>query len=85
MSLYIAIAENKMYECQTIFDHDMKGLRPDEREFGKYHRLSETMIAILERRLANIDQRVETLYNLKIRFLDKRKQKMMNTSNRRND
>lgn len=73
MTLYITIAEVKMRECQFQFDHDILQMRPNQRLTTIDRCLSELMIAIVERRFKNIDERLKYLYNLKLRFLNQKK------------
>ena len=73
MSLYIAVADAKMQECQLNFDKDIVRMRPDHHSTTTYLRLSEAMLEIIERRFKHIEQRHECLYQLKVRLLKKKK------------
>lgn len=69
MELYLTIAEVQMHESQLKFDQGVLQMRlPDQS-------LSPPMIDIIEKRFQNIDERLQHLYNLKIRFLDQQTKK----------
>ena len=73
MELYLNIAEVQMHESRLIFDQDLLQMRsPDQR-------LSPSMIDIIGKRFQNIDERLQHLYNLKIRFLEQQTKKKKQT------
>jgi len=72
MSFYIDIAEVKMQECQMKFDKTIVRMRPDQRSTMNTQRLSPPMLKLVEQRFKNIDERLEHLFNLKIRFLNEK-------------
>ncbi len=76
MALYITIAEAKMHECQLKYDQDIVQMkRLDQRSTMTDQRLSPSMIDITEQRFKIIDERLQYLYNLKIRFLKEQTKK----------
>ncbi len=78
MALYITIAEAKMHECQLKFAQDTVQMRPDQRSTTTETRLSPSMINIVEQRFTIIDERLQYLYTLKIRFLQEQTKKKTN-------
>jgi hypothetical protein len=74
MTLYIAIAEVKMDECQSKFDRDiLLEMTPNPHSMTINQRLNQSMINIIQRRFKNMDERFEYLFNLKKQYLDKKR------------
>lgn len=71
MIIYIKTAEAKFEEYRKIFDTDMAQYKENQRSGPSHKRLTRTMIDIMERRFANINERLICLYQLKIRFFVK--------------
>ena len=71
MALYIASAEAYMDECQIKFDTELAQMKEDQRSGSIERQLSPAMINVLERRLKNLGERLQCLYDLKIRFFVK--------------
>jgi len=61
---YITNAEAQIQEYQLKFDQDIVQMRSPNQP------LSQSMVQLLEQRFKNIDERLEYLYKLKIRFLE---------------
>lgn len=75
MSLYIAIAESRMYERTYDFNRNISQLKYTLCSTNKDEYLNEKINKLIERRFKNIDERLQHLYNLKMRFLHQKTNK----------
>ena len=71
MAVYIATQEGKMNEYRMKFETDMTEMKQDQRRGPTHKKLTQTMVDILERRFRNNNERLISLYKLKMRFFGK--------------
>jgi len=69
--LHIRAAEVKMEACAKNFDVDYKEFYQKQRTDFSEGKFTPAMLNIMEQRFKNIDERLKTLYDLKIRFFIK--------------
>ena len=71
MLVYIAIAETKFNEYQAKFDRAMIEMKKYQDREDFYEKFTQKLLDIMYRRFKNLDERLLSLYNLKVRFFDK--------------
>jgi hypothetical protein len=71
MIIHIAAEEAKENEHRTNFDLKMSQMNELQRSGPPHKKLIRTMLDVLDRRFRNINDRLEQLYKLKIRFFVK--------------
>lgn len=64
MEIYLRMAEVQMRENQMKFDQDISRIKSSDRP------LTLLMVDVIEKRFRTIDERLQHLFNLKIRFLE---------------
>lgn len=71
MLVYMAAAELKANELTEKFDKDMAMMKRSVNDYHTSEKLNEKMLDILNRRLNNLDQRLQTIYKLKLSFFER--------------
>ncbi len=73
ISIHIRTAEVKMEEKEQKFERDMQQFNQNQQcpGFATHEKFTIAMSDALEQRFNNIDERLETFYNLKVRFFVK--------------
>ncbi|CAF1336883.1 unnamed protein product [Rotaria sordida] len=70
MLVYIAVAETKMNETKEKFNKDMADMQDIQHSGPHTKRLTQNMVAIMNRRFQNINERLVNLYKLKLHYFD---------------
>ncbi|CAF1480676.1 unnamed protein product [Adineta steineri] len=70
-TMYIATEQAKADECVKEFDRDYAEMKEIQSTGSLHKRLTPIMLQLLRKRLANINQHLIHLFNLRTRFFDK--------------
>ncbi|UJR12965.1 hypothetical protein I4U23_017139 [Adineta vaga] len=68
LMIYIRTAEAKMEEYTQKFDIEYKQFEKQQRNYLANDRFTDGMCFVMEQRFRNIAERLQTLYDLKVRF-----------------
>lgn len=70
MLVHVTAAELKARQCDDQFHLNVHKMEQTRKDPVSTERLTEAMVAVLQRRFKHIEQRIQRLYQLKVNFFD---------------